>query len=266
MLDVLDWETYWRWERFRRACDPLDFRRWKRDSARALRGLFADRPDALLLDATAGLGDHTVNLAEEGFRVECCDRSPAAREATREALLDAGLDVPVIDCDWRDLGDARPGRYDLIFHDALHWIYDPDELDDALRGLRGALRPGGSLVFFYADARDPAPDAGARILAWDWARMERAELSWDHRSGDTSVTLSLVNERGADFIDQHHLYVIREAGRARLESLTMRRVYRWDWHAIAPRLARAGFVDARTRHFPNVKGHTFAMNLCDRPT
>ena len=265
MLDANDWETFWRWERFRRACDPVDFRRWKRDSAQALRGLYADRPDALLLDATAGLGDHTVNLAEEGFRVEACDVSPLARESTRESLRDAGLDVLVHDVAWEALGDRFPGRYDVIFHDALHWIYEPDALDAALRGLYRALRPGGELVFFYADARDPAPDAGARVLAWDWSHMERAELGWDLQRGETSVTLTRVNERGHDYIDQHHLFVIREGGRARLESLTMRRVYRWDWHGITPRLAAAGFVDARSEHFRNVKGHTFSMNLCRRP-
>lgn len=268
MLDRLDWDTYWRWELFRRACDPLDFRRWKRDSSRALRELFRDRPEPpRLLDSTAGLGDHTVNLAEEGFVVEACDRSALAREATRRALADAALaHVPVFAAEWSELGAARPERYDLVFNDALHWIYPPDELDAAVRGMWRALVPGGALVFFFADERDPEPDAGRRVLAWDWERMARAELAWDHARGDTSVTLSLVNERGPDFIDQHHLYVIRDAGApARLESLTMRRVYRWDWHALSAALARAGFERLHSRHFRNVKGYEYAMNFAFRP-
>lgn len=131
MLGELNWDRYWRFELFRRRCDPLDFRRWKRDSQRELKALYPGRPR--LLDATAGLGDHTVNLAEEGFEVTACDTSAVAREATAAALSDAGLDVPVIATPWAELG-ARPERYDLVFNDALHWTYDEATLRAGSRG------------------------------------------------------------------------------------------------------------------------------------
>ena len=79
------------------------------------------------------------------------------------------------------------------------------------------------------------------------------------------MSLALLNERGEDFIDQHHFYVIRE-GRAapRLEALTMRRVYRWDFHALKALLAEAGFGEVTSHAFRNVKGHTYALNLARR--
>lgn len=262
MLGRMDWDLYWRFELFRRCCDPLDFRRWKRDSQRELKRLYPGTP--LLLDSTAGLGDHTVNLAEEGFRVEACDVSEVALEATRRAVREAGLDVPVFRARWEALG--RPGRYELIFNDALHWIYEPGELRAALAGFFDALAPGGALVFFFADADKPSE--GQELLEWDWSQLggERARIAWDHVHDGTRVTLTVLAERGEDFIDEHHLYLVREGeAPATLSSLTVRRVYRWDFARLAPLLVEAGFVDLRSDHFENVKGYTFAMSRAFKP-
>ena len=265
MIGEFDWDTFWRWELFRRASDPVDFRRWKRDSQRELKALYADRPDALLLDSTCGLGDHTVNLAEEGFRVEACDLSTLARKTTADALREAGLDVRVFEARWETLGETHPSRYDVIFNDVIHWIEDEAALLAALRGLHDALKPGGALVYFFADEKESAPNEGIRSLEWDWSKMARAEIAWDHTHAGTRVTLTVFNERRADAIDQHHLYAIREGdGRARLETLTLRRLYRWDWHALTPLLERAGFRGMHSKHFRNVKGYDYAMNFAYR--
>lgn len=263
-----DWDRYWRFEQFRRRCDPLDFRRWKLDSQRALKGLYPGRPK--LLDSTAGLGDHTINLVEQGFDVEACDTSSVARAATREALAAAGHDVEVFDARWQDLGDpnlGRPGRYDLIFNDALHWVYDEAELRAALGGLFAGLRPGGELVYFFADESDDDDDAGQRILTWDWDKLDGpARVLWDHRLEDRRVTLTVVSTRGDDYIDELHLYHDRRGDEAPiLEALTVRCVYRWDWHHLTPLLRDVGFVDVRTDHFDNIKGYRFAMNRARRP-
>ena len=260
----MDWNTYWRFELLRRAADPLDFRQWKRDSQRELKKLCPGRP--LLLDSTAGLGDHTVNLAEEGFIVEACDDSDVALDATRRAVADAGLDVRVFRARWEELGAAAPERYDVVFNDALHWTYDEAELRAALAGLFGALRPGGALVFFFADEREPEPQAGLRILEWDWSQIESERVVWDHALEGRRVTLTVVAERGPDFIDEHHLFLRREEdATAELCRLTVRRVYRWDWHGIVPLLRDAGFTGMRSDHFENVKGHTFAMSRAFKP-
>src|SRR5262245_9616285 len=128
----MDWDLYWRFELFRRSADPLDFRKWKSDSQRELAALHPG--GKLLLDSSAGLGDHTVNLAEHGFRVEACDTSDVALTATRQAVAEARADVEVFRARWEELG--RDGRYDLIFNDALHWIHEETELLAVLRGLR----------------------------------------------------------------------------------------------------------------------------------
>ena len=259
----MDWDTYWRFELFRRRADPLDFRRWKRDSQRALRALHPGA-DVRLLDSTAGLGDHTVNLAEVGFRVEACDRSEVALEATRAAVAEAGLDVPVFGADWAALD--RPDRYDLIFNDALHWIYAPDALRAALAGFLEALTPGGALVFFFADQAKPREGHGLEQLADDWDGVAAARLAWDHTIGDRTVTATLLADRGHDYVDERHVYVSRVGSAPpTVDALTVRHVYRWDWHALSPLLADVGYVDLCTDHFENVKGRWFAMSRAFKP-
>lgn len=262
-----DWDTYWRYERLHRLYDPVDFRRWKRASQRALRERFAGER-VRVLDATAGLGDHTVNLAELGFRVDACDASAEAREATREALQRAHLAdaVSVFEARWEELGALCPSRYDLVFHDALHWIEEPAAMRASLRGLREALVPGGSLVFFFADAREPDAGAGMRLLAWDRAHLAPHEFGWEHPIGEAGrVTHVRVNVAHEAHIDQHHVYVLRdEQGHTRLDSVVLRRIYRWDYHAMRAVLAECGFGPIESCVCQNDKGHSFAMNFAAR--
>jgi len=262
MIGEPDWDMHWRWEIFRRSCDPLDVRKWKRDSSAALWSLLG-KPGARLLDSTCGLGDHTINLRDVGFEVEGCDASPYAIELAARNIANAGLEVPLFVSRWQDLG-KREARYDVIFNDVIHWIYDPKELREAAKGLHDALVPGGSLVFFFADGREPAAAAGSKILEWDWEHMSRTELAWEHEKDGTRVSLALLNERGDDFIDQHHFYVVREREETRLESFTMRRVYRWDFHALSRALEDVGFTDITSHAFRNIKGYDYALNLARR--
>ena len=52
----------------------------------------------------------------------------ATRYLVPKQLRDAGLDVPVFDARWEALGETHPARYDLIFHDALHWVEAPEAM------------------------------------------------------------------------------------------------------------------------------------------
>jgi SAM-dependent methyltransferase len=257
---VIDWDTYFRFELLHRRFAPVDFRRWKRASQRALRALFPG-PGVRVLDATAGLGDHTVNLAELGFSTEATDASPVAREATRRALAAAELDVPVHEARWESLGTNLGRRFDLIFNDAIHWTEDEATMHAALVGAREALVPGGALVFFFADARMPEPDAGLSVLSWDKEHLARHELAWSHPDGEAEVTHLVVREHAPRHIDEHHLYVTRTNAAKSLSSLVMRRIYAWDWHAMVGAAKRAGFADVTSHLFQNDHGATVAMNL-----
>lgn len=266
---MTDWDLYWRFERLHRRHAPVDFRRWKRASQRALREMFPAE-GVRVLDSTAGLGDHTVNLAELGFRVEACDASAEAREASREAIARAGVAVEVLDARWESLGDELPSRYDLVWNDAIHWIEHEDEMHRALVGIRGALRPsaggapGGALVFFFADPDRREPGAGLESLAWDREGTKAHELLWDHETDEGRVTHLRVAIPSDTVLDEHHLWVVRDRAGTHLESTAMRRIYRWDWHAMSEACARAGYREVTGTSFENDKGHRASMCLAWR--
>lgn len=263
----VDWDVFWRWEVFRRRNDPLDFLRWKADSSRELRTLPAggdrDGVAPLLLDSSCGLGYHAMVQRSLGFRVEACDRSEVALGGARALMAASGLEVPTFIAAWEELGRQRPERYDLVFNDEIHQVRPRDELLAALRGIHGALRPGGAFVFFFAD--EAKPHNGPDHAAWDWEHVHHDRLAWAATEGELEVSLHVLPERAGDtLVLEHHVYLVREAGRERVETMTMARNYGWDWAHVVPVLEEAGFDRVECRAFVNVKGDDYTMNLAYR--
>jgi SAM-dependent methyltransferase len=263
------WDRLLRWERFHRHFEPVDFRRWKRASQVSLREAFPGE-GLRVLDATAGLGDHSVNLAELGFVVTAGDASPVAREATTAAAHAAGVSLEVADLRWETVGTVRPLSYDLVFHDALHWIEAPDAMQTVLRSMHGTLRPGGALVFFFADFREPGPGAGERVRQWDLSQLSRFERVWQHpfENGPHdkgTVTHEVLRLPVGDAIDERHTFSIdKEGATSEMQEATLRRIYRWDWHAMNEQCRAAGFHGVEGRLFTNDKGLPTTMCLARR--
>lgn len=265
----MDWDTFWRWEIFYRRLDPVDYMRWKSDSSRALRGLPQGRDRGgqppLLLDATCGLGYHAMAQRELGFRVEACDANRRVLNHAAELIRQRGLDIPTFQTTWEELGERCPERYDLIFNDEVHQVFPDESMLAVLRGFHGALRPGGSLVFFYADASKP--DNGPGHARWDWEHSEGLRQAWSAEGDGLEVSLTIAPERLSEtMILEHHRYRIRpsETGVERVETMSMPRNYLWDWNHIVPALEAAGFTTVESHQFVNVHGNTFSMNLATR--
>lgn len=255
------WDRLLRWERFHRSFEPVDFRRWKRASQAHLRTLFPGE-GLRVLDATAGLGDHSVNLAELGFVVTAGDASPVAREATTEAARSANVTIEVADLRWETVGTERPLAYDLVFHDAIHWIEQPEAMHAALASLRKTLRPKGALVFFFADPRDPQPGAGERVRQWDLAHLPRMERLWRHPYEDGTVTHEVMRLPSGDAIDERHVFTVGGGDTtSELQEAPLRRIYRWDFHTMKDACASAGFASLEGHVFDNDKGLPTAMCL-----
>ncbi len=262
------WDVFWRWEILRRRSDPIDFRRWKADSSRALRGLPAGRDrdgrPPRLLDASCGMGFHTLIQHELGFDVDGCDVNPRVLAAARALFEAEGADIETFEARWEDLGALRPDAYDLVFNDEVHQVRGRDAMLAVLRGFAGCLRPGGSLVFFFADALKP--DDGLNQAAWEWEHRDRDRVAWTLQDGERTVQLRVVAEReGDDCIAEHHRYTIKQPGRPdRAESTTLRKSYCWDWDRWLPVMREAGFATFESHRFDAVQGHWFAMNLATK--
>lgn len=243
-------ETYHRWEWFRRA-------QWwpgYLERMRAMRGrecgiLLAalDAPSgSCVLDATCGLGRKTLLLDSLGLSVVGADACAYAVERARNLAAGEGRDNAFFVSSWRDLPARAPGPFDGVLIDAFPDCCETgDDLAAALSGIAGVLKPGGVFVF-------PGPEPGetpAGITKMAWESGPRFQLCWEHAEGGIECTCLQARTLGDNWIDEHALYVVREAGApARLESATIRRHFRWTRAAIeeAARAAAFSSVAART--------------------
>lgn len=101
------------------------------------------QPGARLLDLGCGQGRIAIPLAAAGYLVEGLDRSSTLLGQARQAAAAAGLSIPFLEADARDLR-ARE-TYDAIINIGTAFGYVPTEADDLriLEAVAGALKPGG---------------------------------------------------------------------------------------------------------------------------
>jgi len=256
-MDEESWETIYRWEWFRREAWRADFRRAKRGpsggSSRAFQQVVAGLGGGPALDASCGLGLKTIVLAEMGLNVLGSDGCAFAVEKARELARLERLDIDYFTSSWAELPSQTPRRFAAVFCDALSWTLTREEFDASLRGFRSVLKSGGVLVFMGAEegsSDDPAHQE--KLLGELWNRRPRFEIDWTHAEKDTRCTRILVRELGPDFMDEHSLYLVEEAGRRRLETATVRQPVYWHWLILREMFAGAGFSKLETREFPDL--------------
>jgi demethylmenaquinone methyltransferase/2-methoxy-6-polyprenyl-1,4-benzoquinol methylase len=134
------------------------------------------RPGMSVLDVAGGTGDLAREFAPAvgpGGRVVLTDINGPMLEQGRVRLLDAGLALPVVQCDAEDLPFAS-GAFDLVT--VAFGLRNMTHKERALAEMRRVLRPGGRLlVLEFARVWKPlAPlyDAYSfRVLPWLGARV-----------------------------------------------------------------------------------------------
>lgn len=101
-----------------------------------------------VLDAATGSGFHAVSLAQAGFDVVATDGSAAMVEQARRNLAERDLDVRAEVADWRGLDAVVGTGFDavLCLGNSLGHLFAEDDLDAAVRGFAGVLKPGGLLL------------------------------------------------------------------------------------------------------------------------
>jgi SAM-dependent methyltransferase len=265
-----DYTVFYRWQWFSRERWQGIFRERKRHSSGGFVELVRERGLAgeKVLDCSCGLGLKTIVIREAGLDVEGSDGCRFAVEHARQLAAEEGHgDLRFFQATWAGLPQATDRRYAAVFNDALSWVYSEQEMAASLRGLHDVLRPGGLLAYMGAPpgSAEHTPD----LLEQQWQKMlaecGRYHLGFRHTDGTTTATELLVQEKGPDCVDRHHLYLVEERGKEpRLEAMTMRHVVKWHWPKMEPFLREAGFCEFATHDFVAANGRPFPLVVASR--
>jgi len=206
-------------------------------------------------------------LAGLGLRVAGSDGCGFAVQKARELAAAEGQAVQFFSAPWAELPERTTDRFEGVFNDALSWIVTRGEFESALRGLCGALKPGGVLVFMGAAQDSPAdPESRRQLFESEWQRRPRFSIEWQYARAGVACTSVLVREKGEMYVDEHHIFLIAEGGVQRLETATIRQPVYWHWPLLLEMVRQAGFSRLETRTFPGLGagGTTFKLNVATR--
>ncbi|HUU44260.1 MAG TPA: class I SAM-dependent methyltransferase [Acidobacteriota bacterium] len=101
-----------------------------------------------VLDAGCGGGALMLALRRLGVEVVGLDASDAMLQLARANASERGHEFVFVSATFAEAGTRFPGRFDAVFAlgNALVSPENDREMDDSLRGLHDALRPGGHLL------------------------------------------------------------------------------------------------------------------------
>ncbi len=168
--------------------------------------------DGLVLEIGCGSGLLTAHLARAGHRVIATDASPAMLDLARTTCPDTvDLRLLTLPSDAVPQADAIVG----VGH-ALNYLSDSSAVEQALRSLARALRPGGLLAVDICDlewgSARRSVDSSGRV-GDDWAIITRFSLPTPDRY-ERDMTTFVRNDDGTwRRDDEHHDNVLMDTGR-----------------------------------------------------
>ena len=138
-----------------------------------------------ILDCACGIGLLAVGLAERGFDVEASDASPDMIRRTRAQ----GIGFPARVCAWEELPPSADFDTVLCVGNSLPHARDRVA---ALRGMAGALRPGGLLVLTSRNWEREQPSSSYEVERG--GRRARVTYTWLD-AHEVDITVGTVTER-----------------------------------------------------------------------
>ena len=224
-----------------RVYDPLDPDRSDLD---AYVGIAAELGATSVLDVGCGTGTFACMLAGRGIHVTAVDPAAASVDVARQKADAAKVEWLV--------GDATtlPSlAVDVAFMTAnvAQVFLTDDEWFATLRGIRGALRPGGSLVF---ETRDPSR------RAWEQWTPELTRVAIDIPGEGIVESWEEVTDVNGAFVTFRSMTVFRRDDRAIESTSTLR--FR-DRSEVEESLVREGFDVIEVRDAPDRPGREFVF-------
>lgn len=150
-----------------------------------------------ILDCSFGTGCLTFCLAELGYCVSGSDLSASMLKQARKKAEQKGLDVNLVQCDFRELGQSFHTTFDCVMStgNALAHV-SPEDVRKTLREMDSLVRPGG---YLYLDSRnwdqelkEPKRFRWARpFIREDGVRINYVQ-DWDYNS-DGTITIHILH-------------------------------------------------------------------------
>ena len=111
-----------------------------------------------ILECGGGAGFYTARLLKAGYKVTCVDLSGEALNVNRQLAREIGLEsqLETIQGDFTKRAGELPNDFDVaVFIKVLHHFPDLTSIKDALTAAFKRLRPGGALIIFEPNGRNP---------------------------------------------------------------------------------------------------------------
>lgn len=178
-----------------------------------------------ILDCSCGIGTQAIGLALLGHHVTGSDLSPASvdRAGHEAAAFDVDVDFAV--ADMRHLPPAIPSGVDVAIScdNSLPHLRTDAELDVALAGMAGRLRPGGLLVAGIRDydslTRDRPRFTPPRVVERPDGRSVLFQLwDWAENGASYELTMFVMKQEGDGWQTDVHRVTYRALLRHELES------------------------------------------------
>jgi len=224
----------------------------------AVLSILGNPGNKLVLDATCGLGRHTVVMSHLAMSVVGSDANAYAVGMAREPAAVEGRRVGFFVSSWRNLAANTGHRFDAICVDSLMDCCEKrEDLVASFAGIAGVLKRGGVFMF-------PGPEPGEKMReVLDGARQACPQfyVEWQHRADRCECACIHARYRGPDFIDDNLLYLAKEAAsEPRLETAKVRQWFKWDRQCLDDAARSVGFSEVRTERFHGAVfgGTTFA--------
>lgn len=128
-------------------------------------------PTKRVLDCGCGTGNPSIGLAKKGYDMFCVDSDPNMVHRFKQNCRDAGVDIPVITYDWRDLNGElqHNGPFDAAICRGNSLIYAgcwerssfipqvaARAIETSLQHIAQVIRPGGLFYVDITNAREYA--------------------------------------------------------------------------------------------------------------
>jgi glycine/sarcosine N-methyltransferase len=183
-------EFYTRVADYKYRLDPTwDEEEWQAqiiEEREMLRGVLGQSNGRSVLDCSCGSGGQAIPLARLGWQVTATDITEASLDLARQRARQEKVNIDFRICDMRALHHTFPSSFDWVISCmALDNLTADEDIQQAIKGMFGALKPGGKCYIRLRDfdnimkERPRYEFGGERLLPH--GRVIRLE-DWDYES------------------------------------------------------------------------------------